>query len=125
MRSGAWRLWCGLGLTWALALPVASCSGGYPLPATRCDEWCDVTKGDLCQDYYQPATCVANCEQANIDHEACRALLDSQLRCFRSSPQALAQRCVYDRAPDDCEGETQALLLCIASEYADSPTGKR
>lgn len=109
------RAWIPIGL--ALALPVPACSGGYPLPPTRCDEFCDATKGGFCQDYYGPASCVAQCEQSNTDAEACRALFDATLRCFRSSPRALEQRCVYDGQPDDCEAETSLLLACVASQY--------
>lgn len=108
MRSGAWLVVGGLALT----LPIEGCSGGYPLPPTRCDEWCDATKGGYCQDYYLPASCVVECEQAHLSHEACKDQFDLALSCFRSSPRALKQRCVYDNQPDDCESEAQALTVC-------------
>ncbi len=107
MRSGAWSLLVGLALT------VLGCSGGYPLPPTRCDEWCDGTKGVVCQDYYDPADCVASCEQGNLDAEACRAQFDLVLGCFRHSPNALKQRCAYDDVPDDCENELELLVTCV------------
>src|SRR5437667_451142 len=39
----------------AAAVGAGGCSGGYPLPPTRCDEWCDATKAGACVNYYDPA----------------------------------------------------------------------
>lgn len=111
MRLGSWLTLVGL----AVALPTPACSGGYPLPPTRCDEFCDVTKGEFCQDYYNPASCVAECESSDLDREICRGAFDEVLSCFRSSPRALEQRCAYDNVPDDCANEQQALGLCAVS----------
>lgn len=107
----------------ALALPTHACSGGYPLPPTRCDEFCDATKGGFCPDYYGPANCVANCESSNTDAEACRVPFDATISCFRKSPSAIAQRCVYDNLPDDCENEYQALMSCVGAQYGLSGKG--
>jgi hypothetical protein len=107
MRSGAW-----LALL-SLTLPLAACSGGYPLPPTRCDEWCDVTRGGMCEEYYNPASCVGQCEEADVDTERCSAQLDIALSCFRSSQNAIEQRCVYDDVPDDCANEVQVLMGCV------------
>ena len=104
MRSGAWLVLLGL------TLPLGSCSGGYPLPPTRCDEWCDVTKGAICQEYYNPASCVAQCEQARLDREECSVTFDSALSCFRNHPLALEQRCIFDGMPDDCQDEVIQLM---------------
>ena len=94
-------------------LPLGSCSGGYPLPPTRCDEWCDVTRGGMCEEHYNPASCVVQCEQVKVDTDSCNAELDATLACFRASPNAVEQRCVYDPAPNDCENEEQLLLDCV------------
>jgi hypothetical protein len=110
MRAGRWFALVSL----ALALPAPACSGGYPLPPTRCDEFCDATKGGFCPDWYSPASCVANCESSETDAERCRVLFDATVSCFRTSPRALQQRCVYDNSPDDCEDELRLLLTCVS-----------
>ena len=97
-----------------LTLPLGACSGGYPLPPTRCDEWCDATRGGLCEEYYDPAGCVVECEQVELDSDACSATFDAALSCFRNHPHALEQRCVYDTAPDDCQNEFQSVFLACA-----------
>jgi hypothetical protein len=114
MRSGVWLALLGL------TLPLGSCSGGYPLPPTRCDEWCDVTKGGTCEEYYNPANCVVECEQAEIGTDECKAPFDAALTCFRHSPNAVGQRCVYDAAPDDCENEWQWLMACAGGNFIDN-----
>ena len=111
VRSGSWLVLMSLALT----LPIQGCSGGYPLPPTRCDEWCDATKGGVCQDYYGPANCVAECEQTELDMDACRPAFDAVVSCFRHSPDALAQRCTYDNQPDDCDTEAQWLAACVSA----------
>lgn len=108
MRAVKWLALMSL----ALALPMPACSGDYPLPPTRCDEYCDVTKGGFCQDSYQPASCVAQCESGDLDGEICREPFDAVLSCFRASPRALPQRCAYDNVPDDCASEQEMLGLC-------------
>lgn len=110
MRIGRWLARLGL----ALALSTPACSGGYPLPPTRCDEYCDATKGGFCQDYYGPANCVAQCESNHTDREGCREVFDATISCFRNSPHALEQRCSYDNVPDDCENEFGLLMSCTA-----------
>jgi hypothetical protein len=108
MRSGAWLVVCGL----ALAAPLEGCSGGYPLPPTKCDEWCKVTRGAMCQDWYNPASCVAQCEEANLSAAECSSEFEATLACFRRSPNALIQRCLYDNVPDDCSNEVALLSNC-------------
>jgi hypothetical protein len=117
MRSGLWLVLLGL------TLPLGSCSGGYPLPPTRCDEWCDVTKGATCEEYYDPASCVVRCEQVGLDAEGCSAQLDVTLTCFRGSRNAIAQRCAYDEVPDDCENEVQALTACVGGFFEGNVGG--
>jgi hypothetical protein len=116
MRLGRWLALMSL----ALALPISACSGGYPLPPTLCDEWCDATKGGTCEEYYEPAGCVAECEREHLDHETCRATFDVALSCFRNSPHALEQRCTYDQLPDDCADESTALIYCVGVLNAPS-----
>jgi hypothetical protein len=110
MRFGLRLVCCGLGLA------LGGCSGGYPLPPTRCDEWCDATKGRMCEDYYEPASCVAQCEQAQLDVEACRSQFDAVLSCFRHSPGVLHQACVYDGKPDDCDTQLSVFDACITQQ---------
>jgi hypothetical protein len=114
MRAGVWLALLGL------TLPLGSCSGGYPLPPTRCDEWCDTTKGAMCDEYYSPASCVVQCEQADLDNEQCRTAFDATLACFRASPNALSQRCVYDAQQDDCDNEVQWLMACAGGQLFDN-----
>jgi coenzyme F420-reducing hydrogenase gamma subunit len=96
---------------------VQACSGGYPLPPTRCDEWCDVTKGAMCQDWYSPASCVAQCEESKLSADECRSSFDLTLTCFRSSPNALQQRCAYDNIEDDCQSEVETVSRCASSLF--------
>jgi hypothetical protein len=113
MRLGVWLV------RLSLTLPLGSCSGGYPLPPTRCDEWCDVTKSATCEEYYNPASCVVQCEEIDMDTERCSAQLDIALNCFRNSRNAIAQRCVYDSVPDECANEVLALMACAGDHSYD------
>lgn len=108
------RGWLAL-MSFALALPTPACSGDYPLPATKCDEWCDATKAGICSDYYDPAACVTECELDNLDAEPCLAQFDAVVKCFVNSPNALRQRCVWDEQSHDCEAEVEALSLCVSA----------
>lgn len=111
MRSGVWLLLFGL------ASPVGACSGGYPLPATRCDEWCDATKGMSCASYYQPASCVSECEQGNLDADECRTEFDAVVACFRTTPRAAKQLCAYDGQPNACGVQADALTGCVSDLF--------
>jgi hypothetical protein len=117
MRFGVSLARLGLGLGVVFAFGVGACSGGYPLPPTRCDDWCDATKGGECEEWYQPASCVSQCEQSNSDREACRAQFDASVSCFRQSPVALKQLCTYDNNVHDCQAELQALSMCVYGQY--------
>jgi hypothetical protein len=108
MRPPLLWLWCA---TW---LGLAGCSGDYPLPPTRCDEWCDATKGRTCPKYYNPASCVSQCERASLDMDVCREQFDAVLACYRSSTTALEQACNYDFGQQGCSAETGALDTCVA-----------
>jgi len=113
MRSAVWLVLLGL------AFPLPACSGGYPLPPTRCDEWCDVTRDGLCEDYYDPASCVVQCEEVELDREECSVMFDAALSCLRDSPNAPAQRCVYDGMPDDCENQLLEVRQCVGGYLFD------
>jgi len=118
MGSGA-RLVLALGYL----LSAGACSGGYPLAPTRCDAFCDATKDFQCEDYYQPAGCVSNCEQNDTDREACRAQFDAAVNCFRTNPKALSSRCNFDFSSTDqflarpCQAEETALYGCTSSGF--------
>jgi hypothetical protein len=99
---------CGL----ALALPLEACSGGYPLPPTKCDEWCHVTRGGSCPDWYDPSSCVAQCEDSNFSAPECSDQLEAILACYRRSPNAGRQRCLYDGTLPDCSSEQERLSDC-------------
>jgi len=114
MRVGD-RLVVALGLVAA----ATACSGGYPLPPTRCDRWCDATKGGICPDYYNPAGCVASCESSHLtDVAACDPELEEVIACFHQTPGAAEDQCEYhpDR-PALCYAERQSLGDCVAYSH--------
>jgi hypothetical protein len=103
---------CACVLAFALA---TACQGEYPIPATDCDRWCDVTQGvGRGCGFYDPAQCVADCEEEGFTHEeACHELFDSALACFRSNPGAAATQCSFDEViARPCQAEAQALYDC-------------
>jgi hypothetical protein len=111
MRSGVWLV-----VALGVASSVPACSGGYPLPPTRCDEWCDATKGESCPDYYSPASCVSQCEQEDRDRDSCAAALDAVIACYRKTPSAAQARCASSYSTSDmlpCNAETAAHYLCM------------
>ena len=62
-------------------LPATGCQDGYPVTATRCDRWCEVTQN--CDDAYEPALCVEFCEQqSGWVMAACSTEFDAQLACL-------------------------------------------
>jgi hypothetical protein len=112
MRLGVWLL-IGVG-----ALSTASaCSGGYPLPPTRCDQWCDATKGEQCPEYYDPAGCVSDCEREDRGRDSCAAELDAVIACFRNTPRAAEARCNYSVQMFPCATETVAHYNCLNPPY--------
>lgn len=119
MRSGGWLVLVNV----LLALPLPACSGDYPLPPSKCDQWCDATKAGICSDYYDPAACVAACEDENLDTGPCLVPFDAVVKCFSNSPNALRQRCVWDEQSDDCEAEVQALSECASAQPSGSLGG--
>jgi hypothetical protein len=113
MRLGAWLMRFGL------ASAVSGCSGGYPLPPTRCDEWCDATKGLSCADYYQPAGCVSQCERSKVGIVECSAELDAVVTCFRTTPRASMQLCSFDNQPNACAAQNTGLENCVSDHVLD------
>jgi hypothetical protein len=104
-------------LALAAWLALGACSGGYPLPPTPCDEYCDATKGDSCPEYYNPAGCVSNCEQNKAAPAECRAQLDAVIGCFHAHPEAAAQRCSFNfETPRACSQEESGLAACAHPE---------
>lgn len=108
-----------LALALGLLLPLG-CAGGYPLPPTRCDDWCNVTRGlDACGGDYDPAGCVVACEAQGISAEGCVWAFEPALNCFRENPNAATNFCFYDElATPPCRTEALLLATC-ASMYAD------
>jgi hypothetical protein len=115
MGSGA-RLVLVLGYV----LSGGACSGGYPLAPTRCDEFCDATKGFQCAQFYDPAGCVANCEENNTDAEVCRVQFDAAVSCFRNTPEAASKLCDFSSDAffsRPCLTEENALSSCASSTF--------
>jgi len=109
------RLWFGLGLA------LVGCSGGYPLPPTRCDEWCDATKGGSCVEYYDPAGCVSTCEAARRSGAECAAEFDATIACYRRNPQAEALLCDFSLIDQPCQPEILALGVCTSPAVQTPP----
>jgi hypothetical protein len=104
----ALRLWLWLGLG------LVGCSGQYPLPPTRCDEWCDATKGGSCVEYYDPAGCVSSCEAARNSGLECAGEFDATIACYRRNPEAAALLCDFSFTNQPCQAEVFALGICTS-----------
>jgi hypothetical protein len=103
-------------LTSALAVLCAcfGCQGGYPIPASQCDQWCDASQLTFCGNY-DPAGCVLTCNQRGGDATECRTELDTLLACLRnqSSHELECQTWLYEGTPP-CLDEEYAYELCAA-----------
>jgi len=98
----------------ALAGWCMSCQGGYPLPATRCDDWCDAEQTLECGSY-DPAGCVASCERRYLDAPACQQVLDIAIQCLRRTPtRELACETWLVKGPPPCADESQNLDRCAS-----------
>jgi len=97
---------------WGLLL--AACSGGYPLPPTRCDEWCDATKGGQCPKGYDPAGCVSTCEKTGLSRPECATAVESMIACYRKNPQAVELNCSYSEQ-SVCRAEAYAVAMCAVA----------
>jgi len=110
---------------WALALIAAlapSCAGDYPLAPTPCDEWCGATTGFTCE-YYEPASCVLQCEEAGLANSRCSALMEATVACFRNAPAAVKAKCdqaygIITDTPEAnaCALENAAFAACVGSD---------
>ncbi len=122
-----------LGVRQALALTAATtcawcalgaCSGGYPLPPTACDEYCNATLGDYCPDYYDPAGCVSACEENHVAPPECRKELDVLINCYQQHPDETSARCRF--TPDRiaaCATETYLLQTCANTQKSGTVPG--
>jgi len=109
---------------WVLPLVVAigavGCQDGYPIAATRCDRWCELTRDTQCG-VYNPASCVSGCE-VSFGSAACYAEFDALLGCLQSVPAS-------DRACDyynfgtvaDCSAQTTTLDDCSRRQAPRGP----
>jgi hypothetical protein len=97
-----------------IARACVACAGDYPLPPTRCDQWCDATRGGNCyESSYDPAGCVASCERGMIAEQTCAAELDASIACYRAHPEAAAEKCRFSPA-GACVAADQALATCAS-----------
>lgn len=107
-------------LALSLGFSLLGCQDGYPIAPTACDDWAETTKCMNCYDY-DPADCVSDCEEQELASAACRPQFDAALTCYRNTPGAVEQRCVY--VPDvrpPCEDEFEALQAC---GFSSGPSG--
>lgn len=124
--SRAWRKWLGT-CSLLLAAAIGACSGGYPLEPTPCDDWCHATQGGYayCGGYYDPASCVSQCEEDGSGRPECSAQLEAATNCYRSDPAALSAQCDYDfdpnAPPEHCQLEAAALSLCAGQYWQGGP----
>src|SRR5262245_36118956 len=88
---------------------AVDCQGGYPLPATDCDDWCEATQRGKCP-ADDPVECVATCEAANKgevqrgprgfvvgpSRTKCPHEVDKLVACLMSAPDAVFS-CDYEQ----------------------------
>jgi hypothetical protein len=86
------------------------CQDGYPIPATRCDRWCDAGQLTFC-DGYDPADCVLTCSQRYGDTDECGSELEELIACVKRTPaQELVCRYGLDVPP--CSDENMGFIEC-------------
>lgn len=95
---------------------IGACSGGYPLPPTPCDEYCNATYGDSCPEFYDPAGCVSFCEQSRLAPASCRSELDQVIACYNSHPEVLAAFCSFSEPSYACTDARLALYCCATPD---------
>lgn len=117
-----------VGVGVGVGVVLSACSGEYPLPPTRCDEWCDATKGGGCLESYDPAGCVSSCEAAwaesRLPIDRCAAEIDAVITCYRSDPTQVARNCDFT-AEKRCTREVEALGVCNDSIGRGGPVDRR
>jgi hypothetical protein len=106
---------------------VVDCQGGYPIAATRCDEWCDQMRRVECGSY-DPAACVAGCESAGVGQDVCADWVEQALSCLRSKSDAELDCETWLRAAEEpCLVEQTAALECgnlaVHGEPSDGAPG--
>jgi len=118
MLKRGW-LWSALAL---LALSTGACSGDYPLEPTPCDDFCNLTQGNVpyCFNEYDPAQCVVQCETEGLSRPACSRELEALLECFRSKPTAVSDQCNDDFGFNSdvigCQLVSQSLYGCLEAD---------
>jgi len=104
----------------AAALTVAGCQNGYPIAATRCDHFCDLTEEAQCGEY-NPATCVLSCEQGS-GGPTCYPEFDALLACLEMHETTCANS-TFGVLPE-CQGAQNALFNCADVAYGRPPATK-
>lgn len=105
-----------IGVALASALSAISCQGDYPIPATRCDQWCELTRQRLCEDS-GPAECVMSCERAGLGSAQCQVEFEAALSCIQNTPPI---RCdLYEARP--CSDSIQLLSSCAERALHPNP----
>jgi hypothetical protein len=100
-----------------LGFVAGGCQSGYPIAPTACDQWCDATGQVQCS-YFDPAACVADCEQQGLTSKPeCAATFAAALECYRSNPPT-ARGCVGPGAYGvtatlPCQTEYASLRACV------------
>lgn len=102
MRRGVW--W------WLLGFGVVACDGSYAVPATTCDERCDLFVR-ACHQPYDPAECVAECEESRRagQFESCAAEYELLMDCLRPQPRVF---CLSEADGTVCTAESDAYNIC-------------
>jgi hypothetical protein len=105
-----------LGAMWAALLGLG-CQGGYPIPASQCDQWCDAAKVPCAAMYVtstDPAECVRNCVRRGGDATECEAELDVTVACLREPASAYSDCStrLENGQPRVCDQEQTAYEQC-------------
>lgn len=98
-------------------LALSSCSDPYPLPPTRCDDFCYATQRAGCLED-DPEGCVSECESRGFLRQApeCGQAWDARNACYLEAAGS-EFTCVEDlSAPsgDLCMDERRALIGCVS-----------
>lgn len=101
------------------ALLAASCQDGYPIAATRCDRWCDLTQATWCG-RYNPASCVVGCEQLAGGAD-CYPQFDRLLICLEQQPTIRCDPAGGDGVVLACSEAQGARELCTMAHTAHGP----